>query len=473
MKLNKKGFSLVELLAAIVILAIMMSLATAAYSRYRQKAKQQGYDTLAQSASDAAAEYAMDHQGTYKVSFEELYEQEYISSLQDPGVKEKNCTGNVILNTTTNKEKGSLDTEEYSVNLCCKNYNYLYSFPSGEKQKQSSCGVSVNDNTPPKITDKQVIYSQEKDYNTTSIDIKLGLQDETTKENQEMSVCITFDTFDKAGKCSTGWKTYSEKISVDIPSASYNGKEHKIYIKARDGALNEVKGKYTYTVYKACSKVVSQDWKDSDGQSCGACGKSTIQQEKGKVDKYLKKSCGTEKRTYNCPYPDCCSQKKIVCTKWKNSGSCSKECASGVQKQVRTCSYQSTLDSSVKCPGSTGLSESQNVLCNTKPCTPYISSTEGNVTYSCDNNETISASDRKCTLKWPSSGGGSFNVSTYKYANKTGRFYKYAYDSEKNTLLCNWITGCKTTLNNGKIYYTYKYDDGTGQSGILYVDVSK
>ena len=46
MKLNKKGFSLVELLAAIVILAIMITLATVAYSRYRQHAKQQGYDTL-------------------------------------------------------------------------------------------------------------------------------------------------------------------------------------------------------------------------------------------------------------------------------------------------------------------------------------------------------------------------------------------------------------------------------------------
>ncbi len=144
MKLNKKGFSLVELLGAIVILAIMMGLATAAYSRYRQKAKQQGYDTMAESASNAASEYVMDHPGAYQVTFEELYEQEYMSSLQDPGKKDKNCTGNVILRTAKNEDVGALDTEEYYVNVCCKNYNYSYVFPGGSKTKNKECNVEAD-----------------------------------------------------------------------------------------------------------------------------------------------------------------------------------------------------------------------------------------------------------------------------------------------------------------------------------------
>lgn len=336
-------------------------------------------------------------------------------------------------------------------------------------------GTYSLDNTPPKITDTKVIYSKSSDYNTTSVDVKLGLVDETTKDKNKMSVCITFDKFDTVGTCSSGWKNYSDSISVDIPKASYDGSTHNIYIKARDEALNEVRGNnskaYTYKVYKSCTTTVNiGNWTNSSGQSCGVCGIAKIKQEIGKKDKYLNNSCGTTTRDYSCPNPDCCSQKKAVCTEWKNSGSCSRECAGGSQKQVRTCSYQSTLDSSVKCPGSTGLSESQSVLCNTRGCTPHIESTEGNVTYSCDNNEIYSASDRRCSLKW--SGTAKFNVSTYKYASQTGKFYKYIFNSSTNTLLCNWTNDCTERINNGKIYYTYRYDDGTGQSGILYVDVT-
>lgn len=143
MKLNKKGFSLVELLAAIVILAIMITLATVAYSRYRQHAKQQGYDTLAKTASEAAAQYAMDNpeKVIWDVSFEMLYEGEYMSSLSDPGIKNKQCKGDVVLRTMREENVGTLDTKEYTVHVCCKNYNYTYVFPGGSKTKTKECAM--------------------------------------------------------------------------------------------------------------------------------------------------------------------------------------------------------------------------------------------------------------------------------------------------------------------------------------------
>lgn len=143
MKLNKKGFSLVELLAAIVILAIMITLATVAYSRYRQHAKQQGYDTLAKTASEAAAQYVMDNpeKVIWDVSFEMLYEGEYMSSLSDPGIKNKQCKGDVVLRTMKEETIGSLDTNEYTVHVCCKNYNYTYVFPGGSKTKTKECAM--------------------------------------------------------------------------------------------------------------------------------------------------------------------------------------------------------------------------------------------------------------------------------------------------------------------------------------------
>ena len=143
MKLNKKGFSLVELLAAIVILAIMITLATVAYSRYRQHAKQQGYDTLAKTASEAAAQYVMDNpeEVIWDVSFEMLYEGGYMSSLSDPGIKNKQCKGDVVLRTMREENVGTLDTKEYTVHVCCKNYNYTYVFPGGSKTKTKECAM--------------------------------------------------------------------------------------------------------------------------------------------------------------------------------------------------------------------------------------------------------------------------------------------------------------------------------------------
>ena len=143
MNLNKKGFSLVELLAAIVILGIMITLATVAYSRYRQHAKQQAYDTLAKTASEAAAQYTMDNpeKQIWRVSFERLYEGEYMSSLSDPGKKNKQCKGDVVLRTIKEETIGSLDTKEYTVHVCCKNYNYTYVFPGGSKTKTKECAM--------------------------------------------------------------------------------------------------------------------------------------------------------------------------------------------------------------------------------------------------------------------------------------------------------------------------------------------
>ena len=145
MKLNKKGFSLVELLAAIVILAIMITLATVAYSRYRQHAKQQGYDTLAKTASEATSQYAMDNPEEVKVkgrvSFKRLYEGGYMSSLSDRGIKNKQCDGDVVLRTMREENAGTLDTNEYTVHVCCKNYNYTYVFPGGSKIKTKECAM--------------------------------------------------------------------------------------------------------------------------------------------------------------------------------------------------------------------------------------------------------------------------------------------------------------------------------------------
>lgn len=50
-------YTLVEILTVIVILGILFAVGITAYSKYKDKARIQGYDTMAKSASQAASEY--------------------------------------------------------------------------------------------------------------------------------------------------------------------------------------------------------------------------------------------------------------------------------------------------------------------------------------------------------------------------------------------------------------------------------
>jgi prepilin-type N-terminal cleavage/methylation domain-containing protein len=138
-KLNNKGFTLVEMLAVIAILSIMMGAAIQNYTRYKEKARNQAYDTMASSAEEAAEEYVMDHATATEVTFQTLLEQDYLNSLADPRDSSLNCDGKVVIKTEAATSKGSLESSKYYVSVCCTNYSYTYTFPGGEKEKDKYC----------------------------------------------------------------------------------------------------------------------------------------------------------------------------------------------------------------------------------------------------------------------------------------------------------------------------------------------
>lgn len=137
---NNKGFSLVELLAVVVILGILSGVAVIAYSRYSDRAKVQAFDTLASSAASAAEEYIFDHPGADEVSLADLVEQQYLENIKDAGDKSKDCSGKVKITSPEESGDGeTLDEYKYEVYLCCTLYNYKYTYPGKSKEVIEGC----------------------------------------------------------------------------------------------------------------------------------------------------------------------------------------------------------------------------------------------------------------------------------------------------------------------------------------------
>lgn len=152
---NEKGFTLVELLAAMAILGILSGLAIQAYTKYRLQTIKFAYDTLAESSSDAATNYELEHMGTTEVTLQELYDGGYLENIKDPGKKDNKCSGRVKINKVKSQKSNDLDYNYYEVSICCKNYNYTYTFPGKKKVEDEFCRANDYDIT--KIKEVKVL----------------------------------------------------------------------------------------------------------------------------------------------------------------------------------------------------------------------------------------------------------------------------------------------------------------------------
>lgn len=184
-KLNRSGFTLIELTASILILGILMLIGIAAITTYMDQSRKQAYDTMARSASEAAEEYIMDSSINYVVdppeaktdatkgiiyravqsetsssyvyqannndpnyylknfgsylTYEELVEEGYLKEVVDPADKGQQCDGKVVVHFEQGDEKkGILDKFSFIVYEWCSVYSARYIFYYAtviEKQK--------------------------------------------------------------------------------------------------------------------------------------------------------------------------------------------------------------------------------------------------------------------------------------------------------------------------------------------------
>lgn len=115
---NEKGFSLIELMAVIIIIGLILIVVVPAVSRLLTTNDQKEYDRYLDIIEAGAIRYSdsrKDDLGSYKdngcleVDLEELVSQKYIKEFND---KKVTCTGTVRLNN-------NLGNLKVSINLTC------------------------------------------------------------------------------------------------------------------------------------------------------------------------------------------------------------------------------------------------------------------------------------------------------------------------------------------------------------------
>lgn len=159
MKNNNKGFTLIEILAAITILAIISTIATVAVFRYLDRTRKSSYETMEKSICDAANNYVINERlesdvveaGSSGVTYDakELMSSKYLENLMDPKNNKKVCSANVNVRVTdATLDDDAIPEYYYFVKLRCKDYSSDVGFSSG-------CALNKNVSDPG--TDEPVV----------------------------------------------------------------------------------------------------------------------------------------------------------------------------------------------------------------------------------------------------------------------------------------------------------------------------
>ena len=128
---NSKGFTLVELLAAIVILGLLASVGVMSIHSVVEKSKENYYKSLKSNIEQAARDYYADHrillpkergeEHSVFVSASELEDYKYLKEVLDH--TKKNCDS---YESGVNVTRESIDNYIYEVHLSCPNVSDKY-----------------------------------------------------------------------------------------------------------------------------------------------------------------------------------------------------------------------------------------------------------------------------------------------------------------------------------------------------------
>ena len=142
MKLNNKGFTLVEVLAVVAILAILSGVAISAVTKYQEKARQEAYEAMHSTAYAAAQNYiqarssviptASDTPSYKEIKIETLLDEGFMKDFKDPAQDSTDCAkqGSYVRITKQEGSGSKLSSYTYVVHIECSQYSDTKTFNS-------------------------------------------------------------------------------------------------------------------------------------------------------------------------------------------------------------------------------------------------------------------------------------------------------------------------------------------------------
>ena len=128
MKKNNKGFTMIELLAVVVIMGLLTTIAVPAVYKYVTRARGTSTDTMMKSTFEAAENYMMDNNKivkageTYPIDVKVLVEQQYLEPLIDPISNSNRCdtdTNSKVYVTRDTTKNYDIPVYKYRVVIKC------------------------------------------------------------------------------------------------------------------------------------------------------------------------------------------------------------------------------------------------------------------------------------------------------------------------------------------------------------------
>ncbi|MEG0977563.1 MAG: prepilin-type N-terminal cleavage/methylation domain-containing protein, partial [Bacilli bacterium] len=280
----KRGFTLVELLGVIAILAVVITISVPLYNSVKKSTLKKQYENVIATIETAAEKYANEtHQTT--VNVEDLIEAGYISAddqkkIYNPINKESlNCY--TVVTTYENGVYVSEFKEDENLidknNNTCKKYEKtsdVYICVNGDTDCKSSSSVWYNKDVGlnvklPKDVDLSTVsyeWTSTVGDNFTSPTINVGAE---SLKTATYTVSVNYKIGDKffTGKASREIKIDKQKPNVDLDISNEKtwSQNKSVTVKGSDGVGSGIKGYYfTSNVNSSCPTKLS-DYQNETG----------------------------------------------------------------------------------------------------------------------------------------------------------------------------------------------------------------
>mgnify|MGYP004480487731 CR=1 FL=1 len=192
MKNKKGGFTLVELLAVIVILGVLSTIGVVSVNKYLTQSRKKSYKIMSQTIYEATMNCitqgkcaAPTRSEAVVVSTDTLIKYGYLKKLDNPYSKRSDCVGSVVVKNKSNDNNSEYQKYTYDVQLTCD---------------------GVADNT--------LIWPEEKKNQTSLSNIKIS--SEKTNSNANSSA-----TDDEKIICKRSLTLHTEKCETDLCSTRH------------------------------------------------------------------------------------------------------------------------------------------------------------------------------------------------------------------------------------------------------------